>query len=416
MEEVFRDRKDKGQPIYAAFLDIKSAFDVVSHQSLLRKLFHTGIEGQTWSLIQSLQDNSESVVKWQGSYSQPFKVNQGFRQGGILSTDLFKYGKAQLDRMTTSGQGCYIEEVCCVAPTCADDMVVLTDDKVSLQFLLNIAVGNNLMEKYLLQPVKGVLLYILNSIAKRTTTKNEPGVTLKGEPMPVVSETMHMGILRSSDTQETAVQENIAKAQRTLSSLMASGLHGENGLDPETCAHLLQIYVLPVLVYGLEVILPKPALVEKLNKVYKKMLKQILSLPSTVADSAVYILAGALPIEGVFHKRALILFDNVCRLEEDSVEKQLARRQLAVKSFSSCSWYVEIRKILIRYDLPTCWDLLDDPPKKVRWRKIVNKQVNGPWARQLRQSVELYSSLKHLTASEYWPRRKHPHIHSYRTS
>ena len=178
LEEVIRDRKDKGQPEYAVFLDIKSAFDVVSHQSLLRKLFHTGIEGQTWSLIQSLHDNSESVVKWQGSYSQPFKVNQGVRQGGILSTDLFKvYGNVQLDRMTTSGQGCYIGEVCCAAPTCADDMVVLTDDKVSLQFLLNIAVDNSLMEKYLLQPVKSVLLYILNSIAKRTTTKNEPGVT-----------------------------------------------------------------------------------------------------------------------------------------------------------------------------------------------------------------------------------------------
>ena len=46
----------------------------------------------------------------------------------------------------------------------------------------------------------------------------------------------------------------------------------------------------------------------------------------------------------------------------------------------------------------------------MRWRKVVNKHVNGFWARQLRQSVELYSSLKHLTASEYWPGRKHPLI------
>ena len=51
---------------------------------------------------------------------------------------------------------------------------------------------------------------------------------------------------------------------------MASGVHRENGLDPETCAHLLQIYVLPMLVYGLEVILPKPNLVEKLSKKKKK--------------------------------------------------------------------------------------------------------------------------------------------------
>ena len=60
-------------------------------------------------------------------------------------------------------------------------------------------------------------------------------------------------------------------------------------------------------------------------------------LSSTVADSAVFILAGALLVEGVIQKRALILFGDVCRLEEDSVKKKLARRQLAVKSFSSCT-------------------------------------------------------------------------------
>ena len=41
-------------PIYIAFLDAKSAFDVVSHYSLLRKRFHVGVEGVSWSLIHSL--------------------------------------------------------------------------------------------------------------------------------------------------------------------------------------------------------------------------------------------------------------------------------------------------------------------------------------------------------------------------
>ena len=116
---------------------------------------------------------------------------------------------------------------------------------------------------------------------------------------------------------------------------MGSGLHGENGLDPETSIHLLQTYVLPVLVYGLEVVLPKATLVDKLERIYKQFIKQILSLPVTVADPAVYILSGAMPTEGVIHKRALVLFGSCCRLGEESVEKRLARRQLAVKGFES---------------------------------------------------------------------------------
>jgi hypothetical protein len=39
----------------------------------------------------------------------------------------------------------------------------------------------------------------------------------------------------------TTVTENIRKARRALYSLMGTGLHGENGLDPETAMSLISI-------------------------------------------------------------------------------------------------------------------------------------------------------------------------------
>ena len=56
--------------------------------------------------------------------------------------------------------------------------------------------------------------------------------------MPNVTQTMNMGIMRYADTEQSATKENacIQKARRTLYSLMSSGLHGENGLDPESHA------------------------------------------------------------------------------------------------------------------------------------------------------------------------------------
>ena len=41
---------------------------------------------------------------------------------------------------------------------------------------------------------------------------------------------------------------------------------------------------------------------------------------------------GYLPVEALIHKWALSLFGNVCQLPETAVEKQLAYRQLSVKS------------------------------------------------------------------------------------
>ena len=67
---------------------------------------------------------------------------------------------------------------------------------------------------------------------------------------------MHVGICWPADTGETAVAENVKKARRTLYSLMSAGLHGENGLDPKALLHLYQIYVLAVILYGMELVFP----------------------------------------------------------------------------------------------------------------------------------------------------------------
>ena len=52
--EVIRVYRELRKPLYVTFLDVNSAFDVVSHDSLLRKIFHIGVNGVGWTLIHSL--------------------------------------------------------------------------------------------------------------------------------------------------------------------------------------------------------------------------------------------------------------------------------------------------------------------------------------------------------------------------
>ena len=49
-----------------------------------------------------------------------------------------------------------------VAPACADDCSVLADTLELLQSFLDIHVDSSKMERYILQPVKSVILAILN--------------------------------------------------------------------------------------------------------------------------------------------------------------------------------------------------------------------------------------------------------------
>ena len=140
----------------------------------------------------------------------------------------------------------------------------------------------------------------------------------------------HLGIKRGITTNRTGdenVNQNINKARRTAYSLFASGLHGQNGLDPQTTIHLIRIYIIPVLLYGLEIVLLNKSQVDRLELYQKKLLKYVLSVSVNTPDAAVYILTGILPIEAQIHKKTLIFFNNVCRQSDDSIEKRLAIRQ-----------------------------------------------------------------------------------------
>ena len=194
-------------------------------------------------------------MKWEGAISEPFQVHQGVKQGGVLSTDLYKvYNNGSLDRLAVTKGGFRIGEICCAAPTYADDTSPMSDELSPIQSLVSEAEDFSVMEFFVIQPVKSVVLPVPYHM--RELKDCDIQIKVDNKDLPVVSQTMHMGIMRSANTQESAVQENIKKARRTIYSLMGAGLHGENGLDPDTSIHLIQTYVIPILVYGLEVVLP----------------------------------------------------------------------------------------------------------------------------------------------------------------
>ena len=86
LEKSIRNNKDNTTSTHIAFLDSKSAFGVVSHDSLIRKLFNIGVEENYWNLINSLHSGAQTEMKWNNRFSDSFEVQQGVRQGGSYGT------------------------------------------------------------------------------------------------------------------------------------------------------------------------------------------------------------------------------------------------------------------------------------------------------------------------------------------
>jgi hypothetical protein len=128
------------------------------------------------------------------------------------------------------------------------------------------------------------------------------------------------------------VEENIKKARRSAYGLFRGGYHGNNGLDPDTLIHLFKTYITPVLLYGMEFIIPKATPLIQLELFQKRMLKQILSLPTRTADAAVYVLSRILSVEAQIHIRTLVLFNNIINIGTEEI--QSAGSKLVPRQFS----------------------------------------------------------------------------------
>jgi hypothetical protein len=89
-EELRQEALDLKQLFIIILLDAKSAFDVDVHQSMMRRLYHLGVQDKHWTLINSLHTSASSAVKLNGLVSDIFEIQQGGRQGGILSADFGK--------------------------------------------------------------------------------------------------------------------------------------------------------------------------------------------------------------------------------------------------------------------------------------------------------------------------------------
>ena len=118
-------------------------------------------------------------------------------------------------------------------------------------------------------------------------------------------------------------------------------------------------------------------------------------------------MAGTLPITAHIHKKQLSIFGMICRLP-DSILYNLAKKILMSEPDKSKSWFIQIRHLCSKYNLPSPLSLLSNPPSKSSFKSLVTLRVLDFWQAKLRADSSSKSSLSYFNPSYMSLSSPHP--------
>ena len=129
--------------IYSCFIDFSKAFNTIPRNHLLQKLLNYNIKGNFFNTIRNIYANDMACVKVENKLTEQFKINQGVRQGCVLSPTLFNIYMSDLTTHLNAAQGKLrigTDDISCLI--WADDIVLLSESEEGLKEMLKI------MEKF----------------------------------------------------------------------------------------------------------------------------------------------------------------------------------------------------------------------------------------------------------------------------
>jgi len=142
LSELLDKRTRAGSPTYCCFMDIRKAYDTVWREGMWRRLEETGVSQKMMKMLWGWYTGVESCVLVNGRRSKWFPVEQGVRQGCVLSPLLFLvFINGLIREIREEGLGVRVGEVRVCSLFFADDLVLVAEEAGHLQHLMEVAVG-----------------------------------------------------------------------------------------------------------------------------------------------------------------------------------------------------------------------------------------------------------------------------------
>ena len=398
------------EPVYALFLDARSAFDCVLRRTLVKNMFNAGTSDQRLLYLDNRLASRRTFCEFQKNLMGPIHDIRGLEQGGVSSSDAYKiYNNEQAETSHNSKLGVTIFDTCISCVSLADDAVLVSQSIIDLSNLLHLTtVYCSKFDVQLVPEKTNLIAFSRKNDANLQYTKMISPIALNGQHIPFQEEAEHLGVLRSSSgSNMPAIMLRISAHRKKLFSLLPSGMALHNHASPAACLKIERLYSLPVLLSGISALVLNKTESKMLHDYYKNCLRRLMNLPLDTPEPVIYFLAGSLPLVAILHLRSLSLFNMICHLQDNLLNK-LAKLTLLTAKPKDRSWFTLIRDIYCQYGLPHPLQLLENPLPTEKFKSLCKGKVHEYWHSYLSSSCAEYSSLRYLQPEFISLLRPHP--------
>ena len=311
LKEVVKTNLGKKSNVYANFIDLSKAFDMVDHFVLGEKLLEAGLPVDIVIILCCYLRNQTASVKWNNQISDYKNIEYGVRQGGILSPFLFNfYINHIINNISSLQVGCRLGLSRINIILYADDVVLLTNDPYDANFIylkfklhierLNLKINENKSKCLIFRLIKRVPSNILNVLS-----------------LEAVDEYLYLGHLLKYDLDDCIdMKLKLNKFYASFNSTFRSF----SDLDIDAFLYLFKSYCVPS--YGLQLWNSKGALNKNIFKSFKvafsNSLKKIIGCPNFCSSHFaaeicnVFLLNHRVSfLQAKYYKKILKSFNNI---------------------------------------------------------------------------------------------------------
>uniref|UniRef100_A0A6V7KNU3 Reverse transcriptase domain-containing protein n=1 Tax=Bracon brevicornis TaxID=1563983 RepID=A0A6V7KNU3_9HYME len=134
---VIADARILLKELHLAAVDVRKAFDTVSHEAIERVMTRNGLPDGFVEYVMNLYRTSSTVIEVDGVKSRPIFPGQGVRQGDPLSSFIFNLAINEVLKKIPVECGYILQGRTVSALAFADDLILLAGSREGLQISLN---------------------------------------------------------------------------------------------------------------------------------------------------------------------------------------------------------------------------------------------------------------------------------------